>query len=318
MRIFVLFLCAVWIFCPARVESAEYPDCTIRVLVPLPTGSSGDTLARVFAEALSSITGKAVTVENRPGASGSLVAKAIASATPDGCTLGITTPPMLWPIAIGGTAGHDPKDMGLISELARYELFLVVERTSTFHDVGGIIKKNPSNYSGPHVFGTMAGAQLATISGIHALNVGDQRTGERGAVLALLQAHEEEKHRVSFAFLYGPTISGLVGAGGSLRVVATTASVRSPFAPDTPSIGEALPSWQPIEANLGLAGPRGMPRHMVEKIYQDAKRASQSPAYIHRLKSLWSRPVVEGPVAFEEYVLYSRAIYMRFGTSRSN
>ena len=58
--------------------------------MPFGAGGSGDTLARVVAEHLSATFKQQFVVENRTGAGGAIGAAAIASAAPDGSTIGIT------------------------------------------------------------------------------------------------------------------------------------------------------------------------------------------------------------------------------------
>jgi tripartite-type tricarboxylate transporter receptor subunit TctC len=67
-------------------QAQTYPDKPIRLIVPFPPGGPTDFMARLIARHLSANLGQIV-VENRPGAGGTLAAKAVASAEPDGYTL---------------------------------------------------------------------------------------------------------------------------------------------------------------------------------------------------------------------------------------
>ena len=68
-------------------NAADYPSRPIKLLVGASAGGTTDTMARTIAEPLSSLFGKPVLVENRPGAGGNLAAEAVARSAPDGYTL---------------------------------------------------------------------------------------------------------------------------------------------------------------------------------------------------------------------------------------
>ena len=73
---------------PASAQN--WPDRPVKIIVPFGAGGSGDTLARVVAEHLSTTFKQQFVIENRTGAGGAIGAAAIASAPPDGYTIGIT------------------------------------------------------------------------------------------------------------------------------------------------------------------------------------------------------------------------------------
>jgi tripartite-type tricarboxylate transporter receptor subunit TctC len=76
---------AVFIWKPA--QAGDYPERTIKIVVPFPAGGPTDVAARLIAQSLATKFGKGVVVENHPGAGGRIGAKVVATATPDGYTL---------------------------------------------------------------------------------------------------------------------------------------------------------------------------------------------------------------------------------------
>src|SRR5688572_12802311 len=69
---------------PAR---AQYPTKPVRLIVPFPAGSANDTVARIIGPPLSTALGRAVVIDNRPGAGATIGAELAAKAPPDGHTI---------------------------------------------------------------------------------------------------------------------------------------------------------------------------------------------------------------------------------------
>ncbi|HEY1543001.1 MAG TPA: tripartite tricarboxylate transporter substrate-binding protein, partial [Xanthobacteraceae bacterium] len=70
-----------------RAWAQTYPQRLIKLVVGYPPGGPIDTTARIIAPRLAAILGQTVIVENRPGATGSIAAKALATTEPDGYTV---------------------------------------------------------------------------------------------------------------------------------------------------------------------------------------------------------------------------------------
>ena len=79
-----------------RVASAqEWPQTTVRIVVPFPAGGSADLMPRIVAERLAAKWGQPVVIDNRPGAAGNIGAEIVYKAEPDGYTLLSAPPPPL-------------------------------------------------------------------------------------------------------------------------------------------------------------------------------------------------------------------------------
>ena len=76
-----------------NVSAQDFPDKTVRIVVPYPPGGFNDTLARVVGERLSKIWSQAVVVDNRPGGNTTLGNNLVAKAPADGYTVLITPLP---------------------------------------------------------------------------------------------------------------------------------------------------------------------------------------------------------------------------------
>src|ERR1700733_10917668 len=69
------------------LAQSNYPNRTIKFVVPVPPGPTLDSLPRLIASHLSERWGVPVTIDNRPGAAQNLGAEVVARAEPDGYTL---------------------------------------------------------------------------------------------------------------------------------------------------------------------------------------------------------------------------------------
>src|SRR5690349_12606481 len=101
--------CAV---APAGADAQAYPNRSIRMIVPYPAGGSVDVLGRAVADKLTASLGQPVVADNRPGANGSIAHQAVATATADGYTIGMsgTSPLVLAPHQIKDLPYDSAKD----------------------------------------------------------------------------------------------------------------------------------------------------------------------------------------------------------------
>jgi tripartite-type tricarboxylate transporter receptor subunit TctC len=77
----------------ARAE--EYPDRTVKIVVPFPAGGTADAVPRIVGDWLSRKWGQTVIIENRTGAAGNIGAESVYRSPPDGYTLLCAPPPPL-------------------------------------------------------------------------------------------------------------------------------------------------------------------------------------------------------------------------------
>jgi len=301
MRFIPALLCALLL--APLAHAADYPSRTITLIVPLPPGTSGDVIARVYADRLAANLRVPVVVLNRDGMGGTVAAQALMEAKPDGYTLLCVTLPMLWP-----NTHYDPQALRLVSLLARYDLFAVTGAGSPLHSLAGLLVAGQSEdtaFSAPHVYGELAGLQLQELAGFRARDLYLGKGGEGQAQLDLLQG------RVTYTFFYGPTAAAAVSSG--VRALAVTSGRRSGFLPSVPTLGEHVSGWQPLEAGLGLAAPPGTPTEAVNRISQEIAVIAKEPATLERLKLLWSEAVSSTPEEFLHYRQSILPLYEHYG-----
>ena len=91
-RRFYLTLIALLIALPGAAQAQEWPQKTVRIVVPFPAGGSNDTLCRIVADKLSGEWKQSVIVDNKAGAGGNIGAEIAYGAAGDGYTL-LCSPP---------------------------------------------------------------------------------------------------------------------------------------------------------------------------------------------------------------------------------
>ena len=84
---------AAMVICSARAD--EYPDRTVKIIVPFAAGGTADAIPRIVADWLSRKWGQPVIIENRTGAAGNIGADFAYHSAPDGYTLLSSPPPPL-------------------------------------------------------------------------------------------------------------------------------------------------------------------------------------------------------------------------------
>src|SRR6185369_1250384 len=139
---------------PAQAQG--YPSKPVTIIVPLAAGTGMDTLVRLYGDQLSHALGKPVVIENKPGAGLMLGTAAIASAPPDGHTLGISAAtPMAVNQVLYKKMSYDPdKDLTPVYFYVKSPFVLVVNPALPINSVPELIKyakesANPMSYSTP-------------------------------------------------------------------------------------------------------------------------------------------------------------------------
>ena len=121
----------------ARADAQAYPVHPVTVIVPFAAGGGNDILARLIAQHMGKALGQQFVIENRAGAGGTIGARAVAKAAPDGYTL------MVGHSGVFGVApalyadpGYEPqRDFAPVGLIASYQQILVVHPSVPVHSV---------------------------------------------------------------------------------------------------------------------------------------------------------------------------------------
>jgi len=257
-------------------QAQAYPSRPLRLIVPSAPGGSPDINSREMSAELVKQMGQQVVVENRPGASGILGLEALAKATPDGYTIGMTSNFVSTNPSLYAKLPYDFfRDFAPVIFYFRGVNVLTVSPSSSFKSVKELVdyaKANPNKLSfgssgigaTPHLtmelFKSMTGTQM-----VHVPYKGTQM-----AVTDILSG------QIQVLCDNLASLIPLVQAG-RLRALAVTSLKRSPAVPDLPTLDESgLPGYE-LTGWLGVAAPKATPKDVVLKLNAEISKALKSP-----------------------------------------
>jgi tripartite-type tricarboxylate transporter receptor subunit TctC len=250
---------------PASAQS--YPNRLIKLVLPFPVGGPTDGTARLIADRLSAALGQTIVIENRAGGAGGTVgARFVATADPDGYTLLLTPPgPLVTAPLIFKNLGYDPaKDFAPVASIFASPQVLVVNQDVPAKSLAELIayaRANPGKLSyaspgfgtQPHLFGELLKLQ----TGVDMVHV-----PFRGSAAAITDLLGGQVHLYfdSAAFLL-PHVEA-----GKLRALAVADEARSPQLPGVPTTAES--GFPKILGSYwtGIMAPAGTPPDVVGKL----------------------------------------------------
>jgi len=283
-----------------RAQAQQYPQRPIRVVVPYAAGGASDIAARLVAGAMGEKLGQSLFIDNRGGGASIIGTQAIATAAPDGYTIGVVDSAFtINPSLFGNKLPYDTKkNFTPVSLLARTSLLLVVSESLPVSNVKELIalaKSKPGTLS-------MATAGLGTAvhlgceqfrqeTGIDVVPVPYRGGGP--SIIDLLGG------KVDFTFSTIPTVLEHV-RNGKLRALGGTTG-RIAQLPDVPSMAEAGLPMVDAAPDFGIVAPANLPEAIVTQLGTVAQAALKSDDLRRRLDEIGYEPIGSTP---QQYVAH--------------
>jgi tripartite-type tricarboxylate transporter receptor subunit TctC len=248
---------AVLLASGAMAEDAAYPARPIQVVVPATPGGPVDTAIRMIEPRLSAALGTPLVLLNRPGASGIVGVASVATAAPDGYTIGQGINSAFTIVRTSGsTVPYELANFTLIGNYATDASILAVNPESpwkTFDDLVAFARGNPGKLSyGSAGIGTSSSLGMQSIASTFKLDMTPVPfPGGAQVAIAILGRH------VDVGLVPYSTGAPMLREG-KLRPLATTSAARLPALPDTPTIGEKGVATKGLNLVLGLYAPNGL------------------------------------------------------------
>src|SRR3954454_9136222 len=294
-----LLFVAAFIAAPAAAQ--DYPQRTIRIIVPFGAGGPTDVFTRVIGEELRKSLGQPIVMENRPGA-GSIIGTAeVAKAVPDGYTLLMISATQTTVETLNSNKPYRlMRDFVPVASLMNSELVLVVPERSpvnTLKELIALAKANPGklNYgsSGPGSNYHMAGELIKNLAGLDITHV--PYKGSTGARADIISG------QIDMMFDSVPTAAPTIEAG-RLKALGTSGKVRSPILLNVPTIAEAgIPGYD-ATIWIGVMAPAGTPKEIVELLNREINKILIRPDIQESWKRLGASTMVMSPQEFGAYI----------------
>ncbi|MFO1350217.1 MAG: tripartite tricarboxylate transporter substrate binding protein [Gammaproteobacteria bacterium] len=286
---------------------AAYPERPITLIVPWGAGGGTDATARIIASLMEKDLGQPVNVVNRTGGSGVVGHQAIATAAPDGYTLGVITVEigmMHWQglTDISGTSytplalmNLDPAGVNVRAD-APYQ---------TLADLLADIKANPGKRkaSGTGQGGSwhLALAGLLKDQGIDTAAV--PWVPSNGAAPSLQDLVANGVDLVTCSL---PEARALIEAG-KVKSLAIMGTEASPLFPKVPTLKAAIGSAWTMGAWRGVAGPKGLPAEAQAALVAELKKIYDSKEFKDFMSSRGFGLIWAGPADFATFMAKSDA-----------
>jgi tripartite-type tricarboxylate transporter receptor subunit TctC len=281
----------------SRITRAQtYPWRPVRIIVGFTAGSATDITARLFAQKFNEAWNVPVTVENIPGAAGTVAAERVAKSAPDGSTLhwaangAMTINPTLQP-----SPTFDPaRDLKPIARVLVMPSILAVNNevpAKTVAELFALAKAQPGklSFSTPGV-GTpqhIAGELLKNLAGVDIIHV-----PYRGAILT-----DVIGGRVTMTLQNMGVILPII-RDGKLRALAVTSLRRSPIISELPTLAESgFPEFEVISW-FGLLAPAATPAAVIGKVHAELVRIVANAEMRERTAQLGLEASVNSPEEF--------------------
>jgi tripartite-type tricarboxylate transporter receptor subunit TctC len=288
------------------LAAAVYPSRPIHLIVGFTAGATSDVIARIFAQAADPLLGQRVVVENKPGAGSSIAAEYVARSVNDGYTLFVPALSTLTDEIINpDRSTRLGRDFSPIALLGNIAIVLIIDPKVNVHSVSELIalaKSKPGQVSygsvGAGTLPHLAGVLFTQRAGIQLLHV--PYPGSPQAVTDVMAG------RITIFFAPASSIIGQV-ASGKVLALATAADKRSSALPMVPTMAEAGMANFDTSLWLGLVGPAGLPRPIVDKLAGTARKAMQAPEAEAALVKQGYDPHFLGPDQFAAFIASEKA-----------
>ncbi|GAD21525.1 tripartite tricarboxylate transporter substrate binding protein [Acidovorax sp. MR-S7] len=287
-----------------RLFAQSGPERPITFICPWPAGGTADQSMRALCTVAGRVLGQSIAVENKAGASGMIGAKALASARPDGYTIG-QIPISVTRFSQLGTLQADPrKDFTYIARTSGQTFGIAVPANSpykTLQEFVAAAKAKPGQVTYAHA--GVGGAthvgmeEFAGAAGIQLNHV--PYKGGAEALQGVLGGHVDA---LADSSSWAPHVEA-----GKLRLLATWGEQRTPRFKDVPTLKD-LGYNVVVDAPNGIGAPKGVDPAILAKLRDAFRQAVASPEF----KAVTDK--IDAPVMYldgPDYEKYVNTVYQK-------
>jgi tripartite-type tricarboxylate transporter receptor subunit TctC len=293
-RVAVL-IAALFVTLAAHAQE-NYPSRPIHVLTTSSAGGISDIFMRVLGEELHKSLGQPIIIENRPGGSGNIGARACQDAQPDGYTICIiNADPMIYNQYLFKSLTFDPDKLTPIVNLFHLIQVLVINSdlgAKSVDELVAVSKAKPGTLS------------YLTAS-IPCVVYMDSLKQDKGA--DWVRVPFKGGGEATNAILGGSTPIGLIGLGNviaqiranKMNALALVNNIRTPLLPDVPTWSDLGYKGAASQTWYGLFAPPGTPKPVVDKIAAEVARVFADKDFVEKyVLSRGQVPAINTPAQF--------------------
>ncbi len=284
----------------AFAQVQPYPAKSIRAIVAFAPGGIADGIGRLVGQKLTERMGQSVVIENRDGAAGTLAAKAVAAAAPDGYTLLVHTAAVaISPSLNVSKEGFDPlTELVPVAMIASTPTIFAVSASVPANNLAEYIKLKGGkfNYSTagvgtpPHL---TAEFLFKTMKGVDAVHV-----PFRGGAPAITAVLGGQVDMVSTSM--PPAVPHI--KQGKMKALVVTSAKRSSILPDVPTAAESgFADFEDVSW-VAFFAPARTPPAVVQKLNAEINEVLKLPDVKERLAALGFDPTPSSAPEFAEYM----------------
>ena len=291
----------VLLFAAAAASAQEWPSKPVRWVVPFPPGGSVDLVSRLMQNRIAEGLGQPILIETRGGAGGTVGTAEVARSAPDGYTFLFTLSshtinPLLY--KLNYDVERDFAPVSLIVSIPQLIAVNPAVPIKSMRELVAAAKAQPGKLSfasaGNGTPSHIAGELLKLRTGIDLLHVPYKGGGP--AVADTLAG------QVPMLILTAAVVTSQVRAG-RLRPLAVTTLKRSPGAPETPTVAEALdlPDFE-VDSWIAMFAPARTAPAVIARMQKEIARVVQIPELRQKLIEQTADPVASSPEALDRVV----------------
>jgi tripartite-type tricarboxylate transporter receptor subunit TctC len=282
------------------VAQQDYPNRSIRIVLPFAPGAGTDSLARLLSQRFYAAWGQTVPVDNRPGAGGNIGAEMVVKSPPDGYTLLMSTASTTVNVTLFPKLSFDMRrDLAPITQVASAPIVIVVHPSVPAKNLKELLalaktRKEGLNFgsNGTGTTSHLAGEWLQQLSGLKFTHI--PYKGASAAMASLLGGE------IEIGFPSSTSARPLIAAN-KLRGLAVTTIRKAEVLPDLPTVASVYPGFD-VDNWFALWAPAGTPVAIINKIHAEVVKSLQHPDMKNYMQREGAEPVGSTPAEFAAHI----------------
>ena len=280
----------------------QYPNKTVKIVVPYPPGGFNDTLARISSDKLSKLWNQSVVVENKPGGNTTIGNSYVAKSPADGYTILITPLPFsALPGLYGNKLPYDAlKDFRALVWAGSTQNALVTRKGLNIKSAKELVEYARANPGKLNYGSTGSGSSnhlsmelLMNMTGVKLTHV--PYKGSAPAVAALMAGE------IAVLFDNVPNVIQQVRAG-TVMAIGVSGVKRTALLPDTPTVAESgIPGFE-VNVWFGMQVPAATPSAIVKQVNAELVKIFREPDVTKRFNDQGVEVVASTPEEFAKLI----------------